>query len=223
MKNLRYLQYTILIITVVFCSSLTAQETNTFTDSRDGIVYKTVKIGDQRWMAENLNHAPSKSRVDAQHYKRMLIHDRSTNTNYYLTYMGYDFDESHVPIYGYLYDFETAYFVCPDDWHLPSHDEWSQLANYLGKKDAGTKMREQGTSHWTYTHRKTPATNSSGFTALPGGTYGYQGRFENLGKTAYFWSSTGPYWYLNRKRERIDWNNQSSYHTSYMSVRCIKD
>jgi uncharacterized protein (TIGR02145 family) len=79
------------------------------TDKRDGKTYKTVKIGNQVWMAENLAFKPSSG-----------------------NYWAYDDDNSNVAKYGYLYDWETALDVCPAGWHLPSDKEWPVLTDYLG-------------------------------------------------------------------------------------------
>ena len=110
------------------------------TDKRDGKTYKTVKIGTQEWMAENLAYKPSSG-----------------------NYWAYDDDNSNVAKYGYLYDWETAKKVCPSGWHLPSDEEWTTLTDYLGGEDvAGTKMKS--TSGWKEDGN---GTNESGFSALP--------------------------------------------------------
>lgn len=118
---------------------------DTFADKREGQIYYCIQIGDQLWMAENLAY--------------------KTNTGCW----AYKNEENNVSIYGYLYNWETACNVCPEGWHLPSNDEFYILINYLGGSTiAGGKMKRTGTTYW-----KSPnagATNSSGFTALPGGT-----------------------------------------------------
>ena len=177
-------------------------QTGSFFDSRDGRTYKTVKIGSQWWMAENLNYNPGGGN------------------------WAYDNIESNAEIYGMLYTWESANVVCPDGWELPSDDEWNILTKYLGGESvAGGKMKEQGTTHW-----KSPnlgATNSSGFTALPGGIYNISGTFTGLGKAAYFWSSTQ---YSESEAWRnIIMNDYEGYvrmitKKGYgLSVRCIKD
>jgi len=102
---MKKLCYTLLIF--VFTISSFAQN-NTFTDIRDGKVYKTVKIGTQTWMAENLAFkADSNSRA-------------------------YNNNQNNVAKYGYLYNWETAKSVCPTGWHLPSKEEFENLINYCG-------------------------------------------------------------------------------------------
>jgi len=89
-----------------------SQEAGTFKDPRDGKVYKTVKIGNQTWFAENLAYKPKKGN--------------------YFVYMN---DQSNAIKYGYLYDWETAKKVVPVGWHLPTKIEWDTLYNYLGADD----------------------------------------------------------------------------------------
>ena len=147
--------------------SFTTQEGSsgsTFTDPRDGKVYKTVKIGNQIWMAENLAYAPSSG-----------------------NYWAYDNDNSNVETYGYLYDWETACDVCPDGWHLPTDAEWTELTDYLGE-NAGGKLKATGTGLWY--DPNTGATNETGFTALPGGYRSYDGTFDDVGYNGYWWSAT---------------------------------
>ena len=137
---------------------------NTFTDIRDGKTYKTVNISTQIWMAENLAY--------------------KANSGCW----AYDNDESNVATYGYLYDWETAKKVCPKGWHLPSDNEWQTIIDYLGGEDiAGNKLKS--TSEWKSPNKG--ATNSSGFSALPGGGHGLNdGLFFGLGDDGFWWSVT---------------------------------
>jgi uncharacterized protein (TIGR02145 family) len=135
------------------------------TDSRDGKKYKTIQIGDQNIMAENLAFKPD-------------------NGNYW----AYDNNPANVKIYGYLYNWETAIKVCPDGWHLPSKSEWIKLTDYLGEKVALGKLIEPGTTHWG--KNVNGATNESGFTALPGGDRFRNESFANIGISGFWWSCT---------------------------------
>ncbi|WP_157966005.1 fibrobacter succinogenes major paralogous domain-containing protein [Cognataquiflexum aquatile] len=113
----------------------------TFTDPRDGQVYKIVKIGDQTWFAENLNYDAEGSWC-------------------------YDNDPENCEIYGRLYTWEAGLTACPEGWHLPSEDEWGKLVDFLGGYEiAGGKMKS--ISGWE--EPNIGATNESGFSALPGG------------------------------------------------------
>ena len=99
----------VLIIQGYLCFS---QLTGSFTDPRDGRVYKTVTIGTQTVMAENLAFKPTAG-----------------------AYWAYDNDPANAAIYGYLYDWPTAKQTAPPGWHLPSKTEWETLYHYLGKDD----------------------------------------------------------------------------------------
>jgi len=85
-----------------------AQENGTFTDKRDGKVYKTVKIEKQLWMAENLAYKPNEG-----------------------NYRAFGNDQNNVEKYGYLYDYETSKNVCPTGWHLPDKSEFQTLLNFI--------------------------------------------------------------------------------------------
>lgn len=203
------------------------------TDARDGKQYQTVQIGTQCWMAQNLNIG---TRING-----------TTNQTQNGTIEKYCYDdtESNCDEYGGLYQWnemmnylstEATQGICPDGWHLPSEDEWCILTTYIDTTvdcatfgssgtDVGGKMKETDTTHWFSPNEG--ATNSSGFTALPGG-YGIDyDTFFNLGNIGYFWSST-----LNDAS--TSWSRLlfSSYVTVFKlnmnksyghSVRCVKD
>ena len=178
-------------------------ETGTFTDARDGKTYKTVKIGEQVWMAENLAYEPSSG-----------------------NYWAYDNNNSNVETYGRLYDWETACDVCPTGWHLPSDAEWKELTNYLGRETSvGGKMKEIGTSHWFSPNEG--ATNESGFSALPGGYRHYDGDFLDMGYFATFWSSTERIshytWTRSLAYGSTDVYRSYDYKAHGYSVRCVRD
>ena len=182
-------------------------ETGTFTDSRDGKTYNTVKIGNQWWMSENLAYQPSTG-----------------------NYWAHDDNVSYVSTYGYLYDWETACVNCPDGWHLPSDAEWTILTDYLGGESvAGGKMKETGTTHWSSPN--TEATNSSGFTALSSGgwvpdIFGIY-FFDDLGYDGNFWTATEDDSFYAWSRI-LCYDDANVYQCNYekecgFSVRCVKD
>ncbi|MDD3878282.1 MAG: FISUMP domain-containing protein [Bacteroidales bacterium] len=123
-------------------TNTTSLTTGTFTDSRNGKTYKTVRIGTQTWMAENLNFSTGNSWC-------------------------YDNNTSNCNIYGRLYDWNTALSACPIGWHLPSDAEWSTLTNFVGI-DAGKKLKSK--LGWS-SHGNESGTDIFGFTALSGGYY----------------------------------------------------
>ena len=98
----------------------------------------------------------------------------------------YDDDSSNCATYGRLYTWAAAKTACPLGWHLPSDAEWTKLTTYLGGEDtAGGKLKS--TSTWRYPN--TGATNSTGFTGLPGGMRGI-GAFDGIGFNGNWWTAT---------------------------------
>jgi len=159
----------------------------------DGNVYKTVKIGKQTWMAENLKTTRYNDGTAVP-----LITDAAAWANrdsIALTtpaYYWYDNDTTYKNIYGALYNGYTVKTgrLCPDGWHVPTDAEWSELTTYLGGEGiAGGKLKEAGTTHWEAPN--TAATNETGFNALPGGYRFMDGTFKLVNGGGNWWSSTG--------------------------------
>ena len=156
---------------IIFSSSSIQKETwnylnpaisyETITDSRDGKKYKIVTIGNQVWMAENLNFETPNS------------------------YCYIDVTQECMK-YGRLYTWNAAMTVCPSGWHLPSQAEWEILFNAVGGKDIACKNLKSS-YNW---NENGFGTNLFGFSALPAGYRDGQGNYDNIGKGAYFWHST---------------------------------
>ena len=196
---------------------------DTLIDQRDGKKYATVCIGKQQWMAENLDYNPSGSGSAC-----------------------YNNDAGNCATFGMLYDWNTMMQgasasnanpsgvrgICPNGWHVPSDGEFQQLFSYLGSGSAGAMKSTSG----LWTSPNVGATNSSGFSALPGG---YIFAMSNvpassleLGSVAIFGttsttvqSGTNPSWYLWGL-----WNYDSSPSSSPGDIkgsgeycRCVKD
>jgi len=190
---------------------------SSFIDPRDGIIYKTVKIGHQIWMAENLRFIPYLSSLNEHfgiwvyNYNGQEIKDAIT-TKCYIEY-------------GCLYDWETAKLVCPTGWHLPTDDEWTKLTDYLGGSDlAGGKLKSM--SGWE--NPNIGATNESGFSALPAGYFNYfQKAFYTIGKLGHWWSSTEDGTSHVWGRTVMTDNSIISRHTNEksggFSMRCVRD
>jgi uncharacterized protein (TIGR02145 family) len=138
-------------------------------------------------------------------------------------------------VYGGLYQWDEmmqystapgVQGICQTGWHVPTDSEVTTLTNFLGGLDvAGGKMKEAGTVHWAPPN--TGATNSSGFTGLPGGCRLINGNLNNLTYFAYFWSSseysTANSWfrYLGFTVENVFRGNDSKL--KGFSIRCIKN
>lgn len=136
----------------------------TLTDSRDGQTYRTVKIGEQVWMAENLNYKVENSYC-------------------------YNDENSNCDKYGRLYTWDAAMDACPSGWHLPSQTEWNTLLNTLGgNAPTGRKNSERlrSTLGWI----KGNGTDAFSFSTLSAGGRGRNGDYGGEGHSAYFWSST---------------------------------
>ena len=164
---------------------------------KDGNTYKTIKIGSQTWMAENL-------RV-TKYRNGDPIPNVTDNTNWAsLTtgaYCWYNNDAANKAAYGALYNWHAVADgrnIAPLGWHVPTDAEWSTLIDFLGGQSvAKEKIKEEGTGHWVSPN--SGATNDSGFTALPGGSL--IGGFIDMGTSGNWWSSSAngadSAWYFN--------------------------
>jgi uncharacterized protein (TIGR02145 family) len=182
----------------------------TLIDRRDGRTYKTIRIGTQTWMAENLNFDTSP----------VLYQGRPSILSDSWCYDGNNINCSK---YGRLYIWEKAVQVCPTGWHLPTDAEWSTLTDYLGWEGiAGKKLK----SLTGWDNPSSTSTNESGFSALPGG-YGTPTYNQGIGIVGFWWSSTE----LNADEaySRNILNNKDEIFRHAVgkrmgaSVRCIKD
>jgi len=202
---------------------------NILLDTRDGQQYRTIQIGTQCWMRENLNVGPMVISVNTG-----SSHSDVSNNGVIEKYC-YNNDAANCAVYGGLYDWNEAMGyntttgsqgICPTGWHLPTDAEWTILENFLrGSTVAGGKMKETGTAHWDSPNNG--ATNSSGFTALGAGYRSNHGNFYGLRDHAYFWSSSeysstyGISRYLNYYDANVDRYND--YKSHGFSVRCLRD
>ncbi|NCC88542.1 MAG: hypothetical protein EOM05_11905, partial [Clostridia bacterium] len=181
-----------------------------FVDIRDRQSYQSVQIGNQCWMKENLKYLPEVS--------ELATGSETTPYYYVYGYDGTDVlvakSISNFSNYGVLYNWSAAVAgsvgsssnpsnirgICPKGWHLPSDDEWKQLEMFLGLSqvqadatslrgtDEGNKLKSVGTAYWNSPN--SGATNSTGFTALPGGTRTDAGAFAAINSRFYCWTTT---------------------------------
>jgi uncharacterized protein (TIGR02145 family) len=185
-------------------------EKGTFTDDRDDKSYKWVKIGQQYWMAENLNYNAVGSKC-------------------------YENSDANCEKYGRLYNWQTAMKACPKGWHLPNNNEWQTLVDFASDGDiavAGKKLKAR--RGWA----DNSGTDEFEFAALPGG-YGNSSGLERVGYHGYWWSSAEDnaadayYWYMFYKinldpDSKLDVDPDvlgwALYNKAYyLSVRCVKD
>jgi len=195
-----------------------------FNDQRDNQIYESVQIGDQCWMAENLNIGEmingTNDQTDNEIIEKYCYNNNSTNCDEYGGL--YKWDE----MMQYVTDSLTQ-GICPDGWHIPADYEWISLKNFLGGwGPAGVKMKETGTVHWRPPN--TSATNESGFTALPSGHFAPLNSFENLTYEGEFWStsehiitSQAWFWFLSYNYNIL--LRYVKYKFYGISVRCLQD
>jgi len=198
-----------------------------------GQVYRTIQIGNQCWMKENLNIGLHISTAESQH-NNGIIEKYCWGVN-----------ETNCDIYGGLYQWDEmmqyvntvgAQGICPTGWHIPSDADWCYLSTFLDAgvncnntgalgTDAGGKLKETGLTHWLSPNAG--ATNESGFTSLPGGHRTWTATSADINRWAYYWTS-------NNIDGSTAWNWQCYYWMPNIyrysnnkifgqSVRCLND
>jgi uncharacterized protein (TIGR02145 family) len=200
---------------------------------------KEVTIGNQVWMAENLNvdkfrnGDPIPEAKTAEEWKK-------AGENQQPAWCYYDYDASNGTKYGKLYNWYAVNDprgLAPNGYHIPKDAEWTQLSDYLGgKNEAGTKMKS--TSGWLRTMQGSiNGTNESGFSGLPGGIRMSNGIFAYIGYNGYWWSSTefnapgnrvanyacNRYLSCSNGSVNMTYNYDHSSKKNGFSVRCIRD
>ncbi len=184
---------------LIVLMAVSASYAGTMKDRRDGKTYKTVKIGNQEWMAENLNYQTDESKC-------------------------YDNKPENCEKYGRLYVWRDAVTACPDGWHLPSKQEFEKLVNTAGGEEAAGKALKSR-SGWNESGN---GTDGLGFGALPAGSYySDDDDFHDEGGYALFWSSTEGN-SNNAYFLYLDYFNVGAYVYNFskgsgFSVRCVKN
>ncbi|AHW62154.1 hypothetical protein FH5T_16245 [Draconibacterium orientale] len=186
-------------------------DSGTFIDERDGHEYKWVKIGEQIWMAENLKYLP---------FTYFTREDQPLTAAYFVyDYFGASVEEAkatdNFEKYGVLYNYMATLEACPEGWHVPSDNEWEQLAEYISSQNEDyykyeSAYDESGTADdwkevgkhlksnngWElpsgYSDIESNGIDEFGFTALPAGHYIPDNNhdFLGVGTSTEFWSST---------------------------------
>lgn len=219
-----------------------AEDATTVTDI-DGNVYRTVKLGNQVWMAENLR---------TTRYANGTSIALGTGIDYDVAYRYYpDGNNVNVSDYGYLYNWPAVMNganssnsnpsgvqgICPNGWHVPSDAEWTELENYvksqsqyvcggdvdyIAKALASEKGWKSGTKNCAVGNNP-DANNATFFSVRPAGIY--SGYYFYFGCSAYFWSSTqsGSYYAYNRYLRYGNANvaRNDRYKDIGYSVRCV--
>ena len=199
-------------------------EYGTLTDDRDGQTYKTVKIGEQWWMAENLNYETAAGsycyggeKDNCQKYGRLYTWATAVGKSDGDCGYGNSCNLGNVKVRG----------VCPEGWHLPDTTEWNALFDAVGGKTTAGKMLKS-TEGWNDYYESTwNGSDAYSFSALPAGYRYYGGSFDLEGSNAHFWSSTGKFsklaYDVNLYYSRDDAYLSDDAEDYGFSVRCLKD
>ena len=187
----------------------------------DGHTYDLVAIGDQCWFAENLR---------SEHYANGdAIPSGISNSSWENTTSGavafYNNDVGYLETYGRLYNWyavDNSRGLCPSGWHVPTDGEWTALTDHLGGSSvAGSQLKSSPSDSPSW-----DGTNSSGFSALPGGRRLYDGNFSLVGYSGYWWSASPNLnfaWFRNLYSDVDNVSRSSSSQRSGLSVRCVRD
>jgi len=190
-----------------YCDDFVINEKETFIDGRDSKVYKSIKIGKQTWMAENLKYEYPNAKC-------------------------YNDEPNNCEVFGKMYDWETANIVCPSGWHLPDDEDFLDLKDFVETakecRDCAGIMLKANSDLWD----GRGGTDEFGFTALPGGYYRY-GSFLQINQIAGFWSATEGYMSGSAHFRYFASNNSSLNNklnvdgfyidNAFANVRCISD
>jgi len=191
----------------------------------DGNVYKTVKIGKQVWMAENLKVTRYRNGDE--------IRNVTDNTEWKNLVTGawcfYNNVAENGVKYGKLYNWYAvtdSREIAPGGWHVPSSEEWDKLDNFLGQNIAADQLKEKGPANWLNSNPK--VTNKTNFTALPGGERGEDGIFANYNQPYGNWWSSSNHSENNGSGMQMSPFNSNLipvgfYKKDGLSVRCVKN
>lgn len=190
----------------------------------DGNIYRTVTIGTQTWMAENLK---------VTHYRNgdkilYLPDEAAWGSTTAGAFCNYNNDSSHVSEYGRLYNWyavNDSRGIAPEGWHIPGPAEIETLITYLkGDTIAAAKLKSAGLDSWL---SNLGADNETGFSALPGGYRHKDGSYHTLGSNGYWWTKTRSYemfsWSKRVYQGFADVDRITDFMNYGFALRCIKD
>lgn len=194
-------------------------------DKRDGRTYKTVQIGTQRWMAENLRYPLKGS---------FCYDDRDYNCETYGRLYNWAMARMLVDFYNNtsikkIKQINKIHDICPAGWHIPSNKEWKILKAYVGKsgKSDGVGISLRSSNLWDRELRLPAGSDEFGFGAIPAGERYFIGTYMDMGSSTQFWASNeldaggASFWrltYDSRGLEQIYENKENG-----VSVRCVED
>ena len=207
MKKLIFISLLFMLPVSLFSQDSTSTEeknelqvSNTLVDTRDNKTYKTVQIGNQIWMAENLNY---------QTDKYSYCYGRKT---------------SNCEKYGRLYRWEAAKKACPQGWHLPTDEEWKELEKTLGMADAD--LNKSNTWRNTNSDKNMLTDQEIGFNVSLGGYFNPPSNYFLAGMQGFYWTASekgGLAWYRQIREGSGQVFRNIRAKSWGMSVRCVKD
>lgn len=194
-------------------------------DKRDGRVYKTVQIGEQRWMAENLRYSLKGS---------FCYEGKEHNCETYGRLYNWAMSRMLVDFYNNksikkIKQINKIHDICPTGWHIPSNKEWKTMKAFVGKKGRsdGVGISLKSPELWNRELRLPAGSDEFGFNAIPAGERYFIGTFMDIGASAQFWASNeldasgASFWrmtYDSRSLEQVYESKENA-----VSVRCIED
>ena len=205
-------------------------------DSRDGQEYKTVQIGDQVWMAENLNYAVEGSRCYDNDKKNCEKFGRLYNLEQVLDTTSQAF-ELGLDKFRLRSDFHPRQGVCPDGWHVPEKAEWDTLFAFAEENGDGEKLSSSLLAYdWDDYNEKLNASNKFGFNLIGAGACHEESGCAGLDTLTYMWTATvvepeyvmmysfgGPLALLFRQKPLpYAYTNMYVTEKHYASIRCVK-
>lgn len=202
--------------------------TGTVTDV-EGNVYKTVKIGTQWWMAENLR-TKKYNNGDPIPY---ITKDEEWRYTELGAQTFYEEDSAKLNLYGRLYNWYAVADprkLAPKGWHIPTIEEWNTFLAHIGYKflDDNIGVSNKVKAKGNFWKNNTSINNITGFSALPGGYRSYNGVYSGIGEYSHIWSSTA-YSEVSARFVYLNYMDKGSVDKSLenkiygCSVRCIKD
>ena len=207
-----------------FTKGMAGNDTSSFIDERDSTIYRTVRIGNDWWMAENLSYMPKVFKPES------LSLDE---TRYYVyNYNGTNVSEGKATgkyhTYGVLYNYEAAQASCPSGWHLPDDTDWQNLERTIGLSEdeiplhgyRGDSLSSALKSQFVWDNSNLEC-NKTGFSALPAGLLTKSG-FQENGIVSIYWSSDFWLRYIDTQKPGI-YRGATEMKDLGLSVRCVKD
>ena len=186
--------------------------------------YKTIRIGKQTWMSENLRVKHFKNGDKIEEFSEEKIWSELKNP----TWTHYNLDANYERSYGKIYNWLAVHDkrgICPTGWRVPKIGDWQVLSDYIGKNEPGALLKEVGYTKWKIPNSE--ASNFYGFTGVPGGLIDEESKFKKIGELGSWWSSsvysndyitTANLYFSDSKMDIGATSNSCG-----LSVRCIKE